>query len=78
MIAIMMQLFRPCLAVVASGVLGAVLTPALAQSNDMFASRSDAEKRAKQLHCAGSFAMANEWMPCQSFAAYEQALKSKK
>jgi hypothetical protein len=46
-----------------------------AQANDMFPTKADAEKRAKQLKCSGAFAMGSEWMPCTRVEAYEKALK---
>jgi hypothetical protein len=46
-----------------------------AQANDMFPTKTAAEKRARELKCSGSFAMGNEWMPCQNFDTYEKAVK---
>jgi Protein of unknown function len=50
------------------------LAAAHAQTNDMFATRAAAEKRAKELRCSGAFAMGSEWMPCKSFKAYERTV----
>lgn len=50
-------------------------SPGQAQANDMFASKAAAEKRARELHCSGAFAMGSEWMPCQSFEVYEKVVK---
>jgi hypothetical protein len=47
----------------------------LAQANDMFPSKAAALLRAKELKCAGAFAMGNEWMPCKNFNAYEKAVR---
>jgi hypothetical protein len=64
---------RSLIATLAIVVLG--LNPLHAQANDMFPSRAAAEKRAKELQCAGAFAMGSEWMPCKTFEAYEKAVK---
>ena len=53
-----------------------IITPAQAQDNDMFPSKSAALKRAKELKCTGAFAMGNEWMPCKDFATYEKAVRN--
>ena len=47
----------------------------LAQANDMFPIKAAALLRAKELKCAGAFAMGNEWMPCKDFNAYEKAVR---
>ncbi|MEY4352208.1 MAG: hypothetical protein RLZZ609_449 [Cyanobacteriota bacterium] len=46
-----------------------------AQANDMFPTKAAAEQRAKELKCSGAFAMGSEWMPCKTFADYEEAIK---
>lgn len=48
-----------------------------AQANDMFPSKEAALQRAKQLNCAGAFAMGSEWMPCQNFDAYQKAIQKR-
>lgn len=50
------------------------IAPVQAQANDMFPTRAAAERRAKELHCKGAFAMGKEWMPCKDFASYEKAV----
>jgi hypothetical protein len=47
-------------------------------SSDMFATRAAAEKRAQQLKCSGTFAMGDQWMPCQDLSSYEKAISTKK
>lgn len=49
-----------------------------AQDNDMFPTQAGAEQRARELRCSGAFAMGKEWMPCQSFDAYEKAVSRQK
>ena len=62
-----------CLA--ASLLIGAAPIVAVwAQANDMFPTKETALQRAKQLKCAGAFAMGKEWMPCKDFATYENAV----
>jgi hypothetical protein len=34
-----------------------------------------AMKRAKALKCSGAFSMGKEWMPCNDFATYENAVR---
>lgn len=64
---------RVCLA--ASLLIGAAPIAAVqAQANDMFPTKEAALQRAKQLNCAGAFAMGKEWMPCKDLATYEQAV----
>ena len=49
-----------------------------AQANtmsDMFPTKAAALQRAKELKCAGAFAMSNQWMPCKDFDAYEKAVR---
>ncbi len=46
-----------------------------AQANDMFPTKAAALLRAKELKCAGAFAMGNQWMPCKDFDAYEKAVR---
>ncbi len=48
---------------------------AQAQANDMFPIKAAALLRAKELKCAGAFAMGNQWMPCKDFDAYEKAVR---
>jgi hypothetical protein len=48
--------------------------PVQAQMHEMFATKAEAEKRAKELKCKGVFAMGKEWMPCKDFATYQKAV----
>lgn len=64
---------RVCLA--ASLLTGAApITAVQAQANDMFPTKEAALQRARQLKCAGAFAMGTEWMPCKDLATYEKAI----
>lgn len=38
-----------------------------AQANDMFPTKAAALQRARQLKCAGAFAMGSQWMPCRAW-----------
>ncbi|MCT0213635.1 MAG: hypothetical protein DCF24_01025 [Cyanobium sp.] len=60
--------------------LSQLLMPTLvhSQANDMFPTKSAAEKRAKELKCTGSLAMGSEWMPCASFETYQKAVSKEK
>ena len=46
-----------------------------AQPHDMFPTKAAALQRAKQLKCAGAFAMGPQWMPCKDLDAYEKAVR---
>ena len=46
--------------------------------SDMFPTRAAAQKRALQLKCNGTFAMGDQWMPCQDLNSYEKAVSTKK
>jgi hypothetical protein len=41
----------------------------------MFATKAAALQRARQLKCAGAFAMGQQWMPCKDLEAYEKAVR---
>lgn len=44
----------------------------------MFPTKASAEQRAKELRCSGAFAMGKDWMPCQTFEAYQKAVSKEK
>jgi len=41
----------------------------------MYATKSEAEKRAAELKCKGAFAMGTMWMPCANERALHDALQ---
>lgn len=49
--------------------------PAQAHMHGMYATKAEAEKRAAQLKCSGTFAMGNQWMPCANERALHNALQ---
>ena len=55
------------------GITGA--TRVQAQPHDMFPTKAAALQRAKQLKCAGAFAMGQHWMPCKDLDTYEKAVR---
>ena len=55
----------------------AAATRLAAQANDMFATKAAALQRARQLKCAGAFAMGQQWMPCKDLEAYEKAVRQR-
>ena len=61
-----------------AGVLGLGLGAAWAGQvqpyGDIFTSKAAAQRRAKELKCAGPFAMAQGWAPCQNLEAYAKAI----
>jgi len=67
-------LFLPAV-VSALALTAAILPSARAEMHEMFATKAEAQKRAKQLKCEGVFAMGNEWMPCKDFATYQKAVR---
>ena len=46
-----------------------------AQPHDMFPTQAAALQRAKQLKCAGAFAMGQQWMPCKDLDTYNKAVR---
>ncbi len=50
--------------------------PAAAHMKGMFKTRQEAEKRAAELKCKGTFAMGNLWMPCANEQALHKALQN--
>lgn len=61
-----------------AGVLGLGLGAAQAGQvqpyGDIFSSKAAAQRRAMELKCAGTFAMAQGWAPCQNLEAYAKAI----
>jgi hypothetical protein len=55
------------------GITGA--TRVQAQPHEMFPTKAAALQRAKQLKCAGAFAMGQHWMPCKDLDTYEKAVR---
>jgi hypothetical protein len=49
--------------------------PSQAHMRGMYATKAEAEKRAAQLNCKGTFAMGNMWMPCANERALHDALQ---
>ncbi len=49
--------------------------PADAHMRGMYATKAEAEKRAAELRCKGTFAMGNMWMPCANERALHDALQ---
>lgn len=53
-----------------------LLTPsAQAHMRGMYSTKAEAEKRAAELNCKGSFAMGTMWMPCANERALHDALQ---
>ena len=72
---------QPCrwvLAVAVSAVAFAPLltsAPAAAHMKGMFKTRQEAEQRAAELRCKGTFAMGSLWMPCANEQDLHKALQ---
>lgn len=70
---------RPCiksvLTIVSLVVAVAQLQPAQAHMRGMYATKAEAEKRAAELNCKGTFAMGSMWMPCANERALHDALQ---
>jgi hypothetical protein len=49
--------------------------PLQAHMKGMYETKAEAEKRAAQLKCKGSFAMGSQWMPCANERALHDALQ---
>ena len=49
--------------------------PSQAHMRGMYATKAEAEKRAAQLKCKGTFAMGDMWMPCANERALHDALQ---
>ncbi|WP_094556905.1 DUF3721 domain-containing protein [Synechococcus sp. 1G10] len=50
--------------------------PAEAHMKGMFKTKQEAEKRAAELKCKGTFAMGSMWMPCANEQALHKALQN--
>lgn len=50
-------------------------TSVQAHMHGMYASKAEAEKRAAELKCKGTFAMGALWMPCANERALHEALQ---
>ena len=53
-----------------------VTAPAAAHMKGMFKTRQEAEQRAAELKCKGSFAMGSLWMPCANEQMLHKALQN--
>ena len=49
--------------------------PSLAHMRGMYATKAEAEKRAAELNCKGTFRMGTMWMPCANERALHEALQ---
>ena len=64
------------LALVGAMATSPLLTPsAQAHLRGMYSTKAEAEKRAAELNCKGSFAMGTMWMPCANERALHDALQ---
>ena len=52
-----------------------LVASAQAHMRGMYATKADAEKRAAELKCKGTFAMGAMWMPCANERALHDALQ---
>lgn len=50
-------------------------TTAQAHMRGMYATKTEAEKRAAELKCKGTFAIGTMWMPCANERAFHDALQ---
>jgi len=46
-----------------------------AHSRGLYATQAEAQKRAEELHCKGTFQMGTLWMPCANERALHKALQ---
>ena len=46
-----------------------------AHMRGMYATKAEAEKRAAELKCKGTFSMGNQWMPCANERKLHEALQ---
>lgn len=49
--------------------------PVQAHSRGLYATQAEAEQKAKELKCKGTFAMGTLWMPCANERALHKALQ---
>lgn len=52
-----------------------LVAPAQAHMRGLYATKAEAEKRAAELKCKGTFAMGAMWMPCANERALHDALQ---
>ncbi|MCT0198870.1 DUF3721 domain-containing protein [Synechococcus sp. CS-1325] len=52
------------------------IVPAAAHIKGMYKTRQEAQKRAAELKCKGTFAMGSMWMPCANEQALHKALQN--
>ncbi len=66
------------LAALAAAAISPLLTtaPAEAHMKGMFKTKQEAEKRAAELKCKGTFAMGSLWMPCANEQQLHKALQN--
>ena len=66
------------LASLAAAALAPLLTTSAAEAHrkGMFKTRQEAEERAAELKCKGTFAMGSLWMPCANEQALHKALQN--
>jgi hypothetical protein len=50
-------------------------TPGSAHMRGMYATRAEAERRAAELNCKGTFPMGTRWMPCANERQLHDALQ---
>lgn len=68
-------LIRPIMLVTVFLVVPLFVLPASAHIRGMYATKAEAEKRAAELKCKGTFAMGTMWMPCANERALHDALQ---
>lgn len=71
---------RPCvprlpLMLAAMALVPWLANPAGAHRRGLYATQAEAQKRAAELHCTGTFALGNQWMPCANERALHEALQ---
>lgn len=72
----MVSLARSCLLMLGIvAITPRLAAPAQAHMRGMYATRAEAEKRAAELKCKGTFAMGTMWMPCANERALHDALQ---
>ncbi len=52
-----------------------MMTASLAHMRGMYATKAEAEKRAAELKCQGTFPMGKQWMPCANERKLHEALQ---
>ena len=54
------------------------VTAQVHQMQDMYPSKTGADKRDKELKCTGDFKMGGDWMPCKTMGEYEKSINKEK